>query len=78
MKVTDCPAHVGLLPEVKEVVTDGVTLGLIVTVVLLDVAVEGLAQLRLEVKTHVTTSPLLNELELKVEPVPTFDPFTCH
>ena len=33
-------------------------------VVLLELAVEGLAQLKLEVSTHVTISPLLNELEL--------------
>jgi hypothetical protein len=43
--------------------TDGVTLGLIVTVVLLDVAVDGLAQLKLEVKIHVTTAPFVKELE---------------
>jgi len=78
VKVTACPAHVGLLPEVKEVETAGVTLGLMVTVVLFDVAVDGLAHPRFEVRIQVTTAPLVNELEEKVLPVPAFVPFTCH
>ena len=49
-----------------------------VTVVLFEFAVDGLAQLKFDVRTQVTTSPLFKELELYVAPVPTFEPFTCH
>ena len=53
----------GLEPAVIAETTEGVTLGFIVIVVLLEVAVAGLAQLKLDVKIQVTIAPFANELE---------------
>lgn len=58
--------------------TVGVTLGLMVIVVLPEVAVEGVAQARLEVSTQVTISPLFSVPDENVDPVPTLEPLTCH
>lgn len=51
------PTQAGFDPVVIEVEIAGVTIPVVVIVVELDVAVEGLAQLKLDVSTHVTTSP---------------------
>lgn len=57
VKVTDVPAQI-LLPGLAAMVTDGVTLVLTTIVILLLVAVAGLAQDALLVITQLTTSPL--------------------
>lgn len=64
MNVNDWPPHAGLVPEVKAVVMVGAMVPLVDIVVELDVAVVGLAQLKLEVITHVTTCPFVNEDEV--------------
>ena len=53
--------------------------GLTVMVMLLDVAGFPVAQVALDVKTHVTTSPLFNVVVVNVVAfVPAFVPFTFH
>ena len=58
--MADAPAHSGLVPDVSEIVTEGVTTGFTVIVIPLDVAVAGLAQVAVDVITQVTTWPLVN------------------
>ena len=55
MNVSDDPAQVGLLPEVKAIETDGVTVEFTVTAMLLELAVDGLAQDALDVIVQLTT-----------------------
>jgi hypothetical protein len=54
VKVTEAPDGLGLVPEVIAMLTEGVTDAVKLTVIALLVAVVGLAQLRLDVMTHVT------------------------
>lgn len=75
----DCPVQVGFVPVVIEVTTAGTTLPADVIVIAVDVAVVGLAQLRLEVITQVTTCPFVNVEDVNVALfVPTADPSTFH
>ncbi len=60
VNVTDAPAHVGLLPVVIAAETAGVTVGLIVIVIPVLVAVAGLAQAAFDVSIHVTTWLFVN------------------
>jgi hypothetical protein len=77
--VADAPAHSGLVPDVSEIVTEGVTTGFTVIVIPFDVADTGLAQVAVDVITQVTTWPLVNVVVVKVALlVPAFTPFTCH
>ena len=79
VKVTEEPAQEGLLPLVSAIETEGVTVVLIFIVMLLLVAVVGLAQLALEVITQLTTCPFVSALVVYVALlVPTFVPFTFH
>jgi hypothetical protein len=79
VNVAEAPAHWGLLPEVREIVTDGVSKGFTDIVIPLLVAVVGLAQVALEVMTHVTTCPSVSEVVVKVELLlPTLEPLTFH
>ena len=55
VKVTEEPEQEGLLPEVNAIDTEGVTKALMVIVMLLLLAVVGLAQLALDVISQVTT-----------------------
>lgn len=57
VKVTDCPRHI-VFPGLAVTVTVGVTLGLTIIVMLLLVAVGGVAQEALLVMVQVTTWPL--------------------
>ena len=78
VKVTLAPAQM-VLPGFAEIETDGTTTGFTVMVMLLEVAVVGLAHVALLVKTHVTICPLVSVVEVKVVLlVPTFPPFTFH
>ena len=63
VNVTEEPAHVGLVPDVIAIVTDGVTLGFTVIVIVLDVTVAGLAQVAFEVILQLTISPLANVVD---------------
>ncbi len=54
VKVAEAPAHIGLLPEVKEIDTEGTRIGLTVIGISLLVALDGLAQVALDVITHFT------------------------
>jgi len=56
VKVTCEPAQMGLLST--EIDNDGVTVGVTLIVIVLELAVAGLAQLALEVSIHAITSPL--------------------
>ncbi len=75
----DDPEHIGIAPEVIDIETVGVTVGVTVMVTGADEAVEGLAQVALDVSMQVTTSASFNEDEVNVVlPVPILLPFTCH
>jgi hypothetical protein len=54
VKVTDEPVHVGFVPVVNAIATEGTTTGFTVIVIPAEVAVVGVAQVALEVNTHVT------------------------
>ena len=57
VKVAEAPAHMGFVPIVRAILTDGVTTGFTVMVTPLLVAVVGFAQTALEVSTQVTICP---------------------
>ena len=77
VKVTDVPAQIVVAEALME--TEGTKFGFTVIVIVLLVAVVGLAQGSLLVKITFTTSLLLSDEELNVLLlVPTFTPFTCH
>ena len=79
MNVTELFVHVGLAPLVSAMLTDGVTVGFTVIVIVFDVAVVGDAQVALEVRTHVTTDPVARVVVVNVALlVPAFVPFTFH
>jgi hypothetical protein len=64
---------------VSAMLTVGISKGFTDIVIPLLVAVVGLAQVALEVMTHVTTCPLVSEVVVKVELLlPTLDPLTFH
>lgn len=58
--------------------TDGVTVGVTDIVIVFEVAVVGETQAAFEVIITVTLSPLLNVVDVNVDPVPALLPFTCH
>ena len=61
VNVTEVPAHIA--PDGnEEIITAGVTVGVTVIVIMLDVAVTGLAHVALDVITQVTTSLLASVL----------------
>jgi hypothetical protein len=64
VNVRAAPAHAGFEPPVSAMLTDGVTFGFMVIVIAFDVAVTGVAQLKLEVIVHVMICPLVNVLVL--------------
>ena len=77
VKVTEAPTQIAV--ELEAIFTDGVTEGVTVIVIELDVAGEPVAQFKLEVITTVTTSPFAKVLVVYIaEFVPTFPPFNCH
>ena len=79
VNVSAAPAHAGLVTPVSAMLTDGVTFGFMVIVIAFDVAVTGLAQLKLDVIVQVMICPFVNVLVLYVELfVPTLTPLTCH
>ena len=78
MNVNDWPPQAGFVPAVKAVEIVGAIVPLVDIVIGVDVAVVGLAQLKLEVITHVTTCPFVNEEEVYVAPFVTFTPSTFH
>ena len=61
VKVNAVPAQDGFVPVVSAIDTEGVTAGLTVIVILLEVAGLPITPGRLEVITQVTTCPLLSE-----------------
>jgi hypothetical protein len=78
VKVTVVPAHIEL-PGLTPILIKGATIAFTVIVILLDVAVTGLAQAALLVKTHVTICPFVNVVVVNVALlVPAFTPFTFH
>jgi hypothetical protein len=79
VKVTADPAHVGLVPVVRDIATVGTSTGLIVMEIPALVAVVGLAQGELDVRTQVTIWPVVKALVVNVALlVPAGVPFTCH
>ena len=79
MNVVDEPVHIGLLPVVSAITTDGGADDVTVIVIPALVAVNGLAQGEFDVMIQVTASPLVNIELVKVDEfVPAFTPFTCH
>ena len=78
VKPTDVPEHEGFVPDVKEITTLGVTIGLTTLVIALEVAGLPKTPLRFEVITHVTGNPLVRVVVVNVGPVPELTPFTFH
>ena len=79
VNVSAAPAHAGFEPPVSAMLTDGVTFGFMDIVIALDVAVTGVAQLKLDVIVQVMICPFVNVLVLYVELfVPTLTPFIFH
>ena len=79
VNVFEEPVHEGLVPDVSAIETEGTIAVLIDIVILLEVAVSGLAQFALEVNTQVTTWPFVIVVLEKVELlVPVFTPFSFH
>ena len=79
VNVAEEPAHIGLVPEVCAIATDGVTFAFTVTATAFEVAVVGVAQFALEVITQVTDCPLVSDVVVNVvAPVPAFTPSTFH
>ena len=77
VKVTLVPVHILVLLAL--ILTEGVTLGVTVTVTELLEAVAGEAQLAFEVNTQLTASLLTRaELLYEAEFVPTLFPFNFH
>ena len=77
VNVTDVPAQI--VVAVAPILTLTGKLGLTVIVMLLLVAVVGAAQVALDIRTTVTTSPLARVAEVKVLLfIPAFTPFTFH
>lgn len=77
VKVTLVPAQIG--PDgLAAIVTEGTDAGDTATIILLEVAVAGTAQLALEVIITVTASLLFSAVDENVAPVPALVPFTCH
>jgi hypothetical protein len=79
VNVRTAPAHAGFELPVSAMLTDGVTFGFMVIVIAFDVAVTGLAQLKLDVIVQVMICPFVNVLVVYVELfVPTLTPLTFH
>ncbi len=73
----DEPAHIGLLPLVTAIETDGVSIGFTTIVILFELAVVGLAHVAVDVMIHATACPFVRDDDVNVALfVPTFDPFT--
>jgi hypothetical protein len=69
------PVHTGLLLPAAGAAGTGLT----TIVILLEVAVDGLAQPELEVIIHVTICPFVMDDDVNVGLfVPALDPFICH
>jgi hypothetical protein len=79
VNVSEAPAHVGFVPVVNAIDTDGTSTGFTVIVMPLLVAVVGLAQVAFDVSTQVTTCPFVKAVVVNVaEFVPAFTPSTFH
>ena len=79
VKVTELPAQAGFVPLVIEIVAEGVTLVVLLTVIELEVAVADVTQVALEVMTQVTACPLVMVELVKVALfVPVSVPLTFH
>ena len=78
MKVTELPAHTVVLGV--EMLTDGVTVGLMVMVMAFEVAGLPVTPPRFEVMTHVTTEPVASVVVVNVDAVapPAAVPLTFH
>ena len=78
MKVTLVPAHVGFVPPVTAIVTEGVNNGLTTKVIPVEVAVGVLAQMPVPtVITQVITPPVV-PASVYVAPMPTLFPSFFH
>jgi hypothetical protein len=78
VNVTFVPEQI-VLPGSAAILTEGVTVGLTVTVMAFEVAVAGLAHASVDVITTVTISPFDNALfEYVALLVPTLLPFNFH
>jgi hypothetical protein len=79
VNVTDAPAHIGFVPAVMAIATDGTNTGFTVMVIPALVAVVGLAHGELDVKIQVTICPFVKVMVVNVGLlVPAFTPLICH
>ena len=77
--VTMLPWHDGLLPEIKDTFTVGVTTAFIVIVIPLLTTADELAHVAFELSSQLTTSPLFNADGVKLAAfVPATLPFIIH
>ena len=78
VKFTVVPAQIGLA-GLAVTVTEGTTVGVMATTIVLEVSVVGEAQGSFDVRITLMVSLLLKVEELKLgELLPAFTPFTCH
>ena len=59
VKVTPVPLHVGLIPDVMAILTEGVTVAVVVKLIALLVAVAAVTQVKLVVITTVIEPPVV-------------------
>lgn len=79
LNVAEDPAHIGLLPAVMAIETEGTSTGFTVMVIPALLAVTGLAHVSLDVSVQVTTWPLVSAVVENIALlIPAFTPFTCH
>ena len=79
VKVVVIPEHIGLVPVVKAIATEGVKLAATTMVIALEVAVGEEAHATEVVITQVTICPLVNEVVVNTALlVPAFTPFINH
>ena len=64
LKVTEVPAQMVLVPEFRAMLTAGINALFTMIGILLLVAINGFAQLRLEVITRLTTCPFVKDPEV--------------
>ncbi len=79
VKVVDEPEHIGLLPLVIAIETEGVSTGFTTTFNEFEVAVVGVAQVAVDVIIQLTVCPFVKLDVVNIALfVPAFAPFTNH
>ncbi len=79
VKVVDAPAHIGLLPLVIAIETEGIIIGFTTTLIEFEVAVLGLAHVAVDVITQLTVCAFVKLEVVNIALLlPALVPFTNH